>query len=344
MPDPAAQVTDLGVVDPMRLPPVLPRVMESFRRLPTVAKVFAILAVVDAIDLVPGRIGSISPDTDLVWVPGFILGATASVATLALPVVVWRRTLDVRRSRPLLASGAIAVATAGALALVSRHLSQALIGDFGLGDPATGQIGAFAAVAAVQIARALVEAAGFLWIAEGLRRLAPSNPSPTVRRGAIIAAAITFGTALAALVWQLLQVPDQLAIESQSFGQPVLLVALTQPISIAPTLAFSYMVWVLLRGIGGPGRRLAIRIGAIVAVLATVQAVLNLASLGGSLWITSLASTSTDFEAALGWQGPLAAVFTAGSWLSAIGTVLFVTAFALGIHDPRATDSGTLPA
>jgi hypothetical protein len=235
------------------------------------------------------------------------------------------------------------VGTAGALALLGRHVIQALIGDSGSGAPASG-ISAFVLVAMIQIGRALVEAAGFLWIAEGLRRLAPSNPSPTIRRVALVAAAITIGTALVALIWQLVQVPDQVANDGQAFGQPALLIALTQPVSIAPTLAFGYMVWVLLRGIGGSGRRLAVRAGAIAAGLATVEAVLELASVGGSYWITSLANTSTAFDAGLGWQGPLAAVFIAGAWLSAIATVLFVMAFALGIQDPRPAVSETLPA
>jgi hypothetical protein len=344
MPDPAAQVTELGVVDPIRLPPVFSRAAQTFRRLPTVAKAFAILAAIDAIDLVLGRIGSISPDTDLIWVPGFILAAAASVATLALPAVVWWRTPDVRRSRPLLARGAIAIGTAGALALVGRHVIQALIGDSGIGPPPPGQISAFAVESVVQIARALVEAAGFLWIAEGLRRLAPSNPSPAIRRAALIAAAITVGTALAALLWQLMQVPDQLAIDSQALGEPAILIALGQPISIAPTLAFGYVVWVLLRGIGGSGPRLAVRIGAIAAALAAVEAVLELASIGGSYWLRSFANTSTAFDAALGWQAALLAVLTAGAWLSALATVLFVTTFALGIHEPRPADSETGPA
>jgi hypothetical protein len=199
-------------------------------------------------------------------------------------------------------------------------------------------------LAVVQIARALVEAAGFLWIAEGLRRLAPSNPSPTIRRAALIAAAITVGTALAALIWQLLLVPDQLANDSQVFGEPAILIALAQPISIVATLAFGYVVWVLLRGIGGSGPRRAVRVGGIAAALAAVDAVLELASIGGSYWLRSFANTSTDFDAALGWQGALLAVFTAGAWSSAIATVLFVTAFALGIQDPRPADSETLSA
>jgi hypothetical protein len=344
MPDPAVQVTELGFVDPMRLPSFLSRAAESFRQLPMVAKVFATLAAIDAVDLVLRRIGSISPGNDLIWVPGFIFAVAASVATLALPVVVWWRAPDVRRSRPLLARGAIAIGTAGALALVSRHVIQALIGDSGIGAPPTGQISAFAVESVVQIARALVEAAGFLWIAEGLRRLEPSNPSRTIRRAALIAAAITVGTALAALIWQLLLVPDQLANDSQVFGEPAILIALAQPISIAPTLAFGYVVWVLLRGIGGSDRRLAVRIGAIAAALATVEAVLELASIGGSYWFRSFANTSTAFDAALGWQGALLAVFTAGAWSSAIATVLFVTAFALGIHEPRPADSETVPA
>ena len=344
MPDPAIQVTELGVVDPMRLPPIVSRLTDSFRRLPTVAKVFAVFAVVDAVDLVPGRIGSISPDAGLVWVPGFILGAAASVATLALPVVIWRRTPDVRRSRPLLASGAIAVATAGALALVNRHLNQAFVGDFGLGDAVTGQFAGFAVVAVVPIARALLEAVGFLWTAEGLRRLAPSRPSPTIRRLALIAAAITIGTALYALVWQLLQVPDQLANEGLGFGAPIVLLGLMQPFSVAPTLAFGYVVWVLIRRIGGPGRRLAVRIGAIAAGLATVQAVLELTAVAGTLWLSSFVNASTDFDPALGWQGPLATIATGGLWLSGIVTVLFVTAFALGIHDDSPIPAAQLPA
>jgi hypothetical protein len=244
----------------------------------------------------------------------------------------------------LLARGAIAVGTAGALALVGRHVIQALIGDSGTGAPATDQFSAFAVLAVVQIARALVEAAGFLWIAEGLRRLAPSNPSPTIRRVAFVAAAITIGTALAALIWQLVQVPDQLANDSQVFGEPAILIALAQPISIVPTLAFGYVVWILLRGIGGSDRRLAVRIGAIAAALATVEAVLELASIGGSYWFRSFVNTSSEFDAALGWQGALLAVLTAGAWSSAIATVLFVTAFALGIHDPRPADLETGPA
>lgn len=344
MPDPAVQVTELGVVDPMRLPPVFSRVTESFRRLQTVAKVFAVLAVVDAIDLVIGRIGSISPDIGLVWLPGFILAAGASVATVALPVVVWWRTPDVRRSQPLLASGVIAIGTAGLLALAGRHVIQALIGDSGIVFPAPGQISAFAVEAVVPIARALVEAAGLLWIAEGLRRLAPSNPSPTIRRLALIAAAITIGAALTAMAWQLVQLPDQLANDSQVFGDPAILVALAQPISSAPTLAFGYVVWVLLRGIGGSGRRLGVRIGAIAAGLATVDALLLLASIGGSYWLRSFVNASTDFDAALTWQGPLAAVATAGYWLSAIATILLVTAFALGIQDSHPADSETLPS
>jgi hypothetical protein len=344
MPDPVVQMTDLSVVDPMRLPPVVARVMAAFRQLPTVAKVFAVLALVDAIDLVLGRIGSILPDIDLISVLGFVLAAAASVATLALPVVVWWRTPDVRRSQPLLASGVIAVATAGALALLIRHLTQFLIGNFVLEDPVIGRFSGFAVVALVQIGTALLEAAGFLWIAEGLRRIAPSNPSPTIRRLALLAAAITIGAALTAIAWQLVQLPDQLANDSQVFGEPAILVALAQPLSIAPTLGFGYVVWVLLHGIGGSGRRLAVRTGAIAAALAAAEAVLTLASYGGSLWITSLANASTRFDAALGWQGPLVAVATVGAWLSAIVTVLFVTAFALGIHDDSPAPAAHVPA
>jgi hypothetical protein len=84
--------------------------------------------------------------------------------------------------------------------------------------------------------------------------------------------------------------------------------------------------------------------GAIAAALATVEAVLELASIGGSYWLRSFANTSADFDAALGWQGPLAAVFIAGAWLSAIATVLFVMAFAFGIQDPRPAVSETIPA
>jgi hypothetical protein len=110
---------------------------------------------------------------------------------------------------------------------------------------------------------------------------------------------------------------------------------------MVPTLAFGYVVWVLLRGIDGSGRRLAIRIGAIAAGLATLQAVLQLASIGGSYWLTSLASPSADFDASLGW---LATITTGGLWLSAIAPVLFVTAFALGIQDSHPSNSETPPA
>jgi hypothetical protein len=214
-----------------------------------------------------------------------------------------------------------------------------LIGEFGLDDPA-GQFVGFAVISGVQVARALLEAVGFLWLAVGLRRLASANPSPAIRRLALIAGAITFGTALAAMLWQLVQLPDQLA-NDVNFGRSAALVALTQPISLAPTLAFSYVVWALIREIGGSGRQRAVRIGAITAGLATAVAVLNLVSIGGSIWLRSVVNATTDFEAALGWEAPFVAVSTVSAWLSALVTILFVTAFALGIHDPRPSE-GTI--
>jgi hypothetical protein len=58
MSEPVVQVTDLGVVDPMRLPPVFSRVPRWFRGLRAVAKGFLVLAMVDAMDLGVGGIGN----------------------------------------------------------------------------------------------------------------------------------------------------------------------------------------------------------------------------------------------------------------------------------------------
>jgi hypothetical protein len=337
----APAVTDLGVVDPLRLPKVMSRMPRWFRELPWVAKVFAILAVVDAIDLLVRRLGSLPFETDAAaWVPSFIVSAIPSVATLLLPVIVWRRTRDVARSQPLIASGVLALGVGLGLQILVRYMNHSIIEGIGLPDAGTRQGGAVLVAAALHITIVLLEGAGFLRIAQGLRRLDRSTPTPAIRRVAFGAAAIIVAVALPTLIWQFLELPDQLANEAQGFNRPPVMVVLQLAVSAVPTMAFGYLAWVLIRGLAAPGRRLARRIGALAAGLAVLQAVLTVASIGGVIWFRALAAADTDFETMSTWQARFFAVSVTSVWLSALGTLLLVSAFAFGLYDRRSSEAG----
>lgn len=335
---------DLGVVDPIRLPPIIAGATGRFARLPLVARVFGVLAIAEVVEILVRRFdwSAISADPSPSF--GFVVGAAPSVLMVLLPVAVWTRRPDAARSIPLIARGAIAVAVGVLVGSVAALLRDAIFGGLDLQGASAASVAVAAAIATLS---SLAGAIGLVWIGRGLFAMEQGTPGPIARRVGLLAATIIGVAVVAEFVVSLLQLPGQPPIFAEQGVDPAWqLIQLASLVAGLATLAWAYLAWVLVRTVDRPyGPRIARRSGVLAAGLVTLRALLTILSIVGLAWVTSQPSnTQADFDTMLSWQYAFNSAFTAGILLSAAASALFLGAFALGIHDESPTPAAQLPA
>jgi hypothetical protein len=296
----AGPIDDLGVVDPLRVPPVVGRVV---RRLPLVGWLFVALAIVHVALEVPGRDVS-SPLT--------LVGLIGRALVVLLPaVVLWRRP-DAFAVTPGIVIGAILVA-AGALGPV---LVRSL--DAWLPASAEPELPPLVDLPhlVVGIVFVAARAVGWLSIAVWLAALRPDPAGPAaVLVARVVAAAAVVGTVVSLVALYLDVTPaDAVAIEAGSLALALLFAV--------ATIVWAYVAWVLVRQAGLLPRAATILAAAAVVLLVLVE----LVEVGTSLLL--VATRSAEF------QDLSIASLRATSYGFFAAMVALVAAFALGLGDP----------
>jgi hypothetical protein len=294
-------MADAGVVDAIRMPAPAQAVLARFRALPSLAQVFIALALVDAI---ARTIGILEPQ--VVFDGDGIALFTSFVprtAFILLPAAVVVRRPGAAGDTPWVVGGAVLVAL---VTLLARP-TVVLLGNFVPVDDFGSQV--FLSV----VAR-LFEGTAFVVLAIGLTVLNPKHPKPVVAGlGNLAALAVLLGAGLVVLA---IFVSDATRID-------VLDSRLPMSVSIAAAfaqLALAYLARAVVRGLDHPNRP---------------EQATRLATAGVLMWALATLGNSVIYSI-----GTLAAVATP-TWLGlalvlleAVGGLLLVVAFAIGLADP----------
>jgi hypothetical protein len=264
---PGTGATDLGVVDPMRIPG-LAAARQRWRSLPRLAQVFVALVGVDLVIRAAGLFGT-GMSLDLADPLGTSWSFFPHDLLILLPaLIVWRRP-DALESMPLVTQGAVAVAITE---LLSTPLRGVVSGN--AADPFTGPT-------IIAVTATLVTAGGWLAIARGMRWFSPAKPDESI---AGLANVVAGGLALGAIAGAI----GALFLGNIDVGQPLWndLVRLNNAILSLSGLALAYLAWVVVRGTRDPERPFAATSLATVALAAlAVGSVLNPFVGPGPVWL-----------------------------------------------------------
>jgi hypothetical protein len=327
---------DLGVVDPIRLPPMLGRGGRWLIGLPLVARIFLVLAVIDFIDLDARWLANLGPDASPVWIISFFLNVAFPVLEVLLPVAVWTRRPDSGREVPFIGWGSVAVAMSGILSSARDH-ANGLVGDPFGAQAASNDAAIFLAVA-LQIATAVVLGGGLVAIGLGLERIRVAAPNRTLRRLTIVAATIIATSALVMFVSNFAEVSTYEHADPSIYGDGSIsrYLAMIQAASlwtVVPTLGGAYLAWTLVRAVAdAPGNRRAIGAGAVVAGAGALTGAVALISFIIFAWITSFAP-QTDFDQEIAIQDAAIWLPVGGRFAEVVGAAAMVAAFSFGLHD-----------
>ena len=235
-PKPAPHASDLGVVDPMRIPG-LARAQQWWRSLPRLAQVFVALAGVDIVIRALGLFGTTFSYGSLDPL-SLVLGFLPHDALILLPaVIMWRRP-DALETMPFGLQGALAVAL---VELLSAPLRGIVSGN--AVDQMTGPT-------IIAIAATLITAGGWIGIARGMRWYMPAKPDESVAglanivAGGLVLGAF-FGTILALFVPNSFELGDPLWNDLARLNGAILSLS---------GLALAYLAWIVVRGTRDPGR------------------------------------------------------------------------------------------
>jgi hypothetical protein len=316
VPVPATSSEDLGVVDPVRIPGAA--ALERFwSRLPTVARVFLVAAVIDVVARFLG-IAGLPPPIDLAS-PVTFLAFLPHLAFVLFPaVIVWRRA-DAPTATPLVLWGAITIALVELLTVPVLSLVPVAGNDLTLW-------------LLLQLTAITARAGGYLALAIGVARETRAAPTPTILGLSNLVLWLIAGSAVISMLLTFL-------LPAADFGDPAWngQVQLANALGSLPTIAFAYLARVLVRGTVDARRPLQATYTATGAsVLAAVLHAVTLAVGFVAFVQLSLALPS----GALGASTSLVA-----GLLGVAVDVLLVAAFGLGLADTsvRITD-GPIPA
>ena len=312
-PSTAAPTNALGVVDPLRIPG-LERALAYLRGLPTLAKAFVGLAVLDTVARAMGFLGQ-SLDIELGIPLTLFTAFLPHTALILLPAIIVARRPDAARSVPLVLRGAIAIAL---IELLIAPISIAAESVGGLPAWATASIAGHAGMSAAWVAIAL-----------GLAALRAGRPSAAAAGYAnLVAGTIALGAITSVGVLVLLQGYD--------YGDPAwnALAKVAGAATAISTFALAFLARVVIRGVGDPERPGPATTTAAVA-----------ASLWGLNWLLILGvNVAAIMQTAFAWPtGAVAGMLTLGWVGNGLATGALVLAFALGLAD-RARDPGATPA
>ncbi len=292
-------IDDSGVVDPLRMPPVVGRMI---RRLPLVGWLFVALAVVHVALDAPGSDFSIPP---------IVVGLIGRALVVLLPaVVLWRRP-DAFAVTPGIAIGSVLVAVGELGPLVVRSLDAWL--------PVSADVDLPPAVDLPHIVVGLVliaaGAVGWLSIAVWLSALRPDSGRRAAVVAGVVAAAAIVATSGNLIVIYLELTPIEGGV---IVGSLVLAIA-----SGAASLIWAYVAWAVVRQAGLPPRAATLLAAVAVVVLVLVE----LVGVGVSLLL--VATRSSEFQ-----DLSIASInITAYGFYASM--LAWVAAFALGLGAPE---------
>jgi hypothetical protein len=263
---PAGTASDLGVVEPLRIPGGA-RARETWAGLPLLSRIFVAAAGIDVVVRMLGLLDTqlgFALDYPLSWFTAFL----PRDALILLPAVLLARRPDALDSTPLVMRGAVLIALVTFLLDPLRGL---LSGN---------RLDPILAPTIVSILGILLTAGGWWWMAHGLRALNPVRPAESFAGLAnIVGGAITIA-AVANLGIALLGRPPDI-------GNPTWtsLLQLNSAMFAAQSLAFAYLARTVVLGTGDPARpREATAIATASLVLFAAGSMLLIVPMQGAIW------------------------------------------------------------
>jgi hypothetical protein len=234
-PQPAATTSDLGVVDPIRIPGAA-RAQRLWASLPQVSRIFVVLAVVDIVVRGLGLFGTslfIEIVAPLTWITAFL----PHTALILLPAVIAARRPGAAAALPLVVQGAIVVAL---VELLKDPVGNAFSGIV---------VDQILAPVLVAMAGAIATAVGWVAIARGMRAFTPPPPPDAI---AGLAGFVAGGLAIGAFV----SAASAILLGQIDLGDPAwnTLLRLNNAVVALSGLGLAYLAWVVIRGTVDPDR------------------------------------------------------------------------------------------
>ncbi|HET7471735.1 MAG TPA: hypothetical protein VFJ71_01295 [Candidatus Limnocylindrales bacterium] len=294
------ETNDLGVVNPLRVPRPVRAIVQRLLELPTVGRVFVILAIADL---------------TLAFVAhGIEISALTSALTLLLPVAIVWRSSDVNTADRRVLLGGVLIASAELATVLFRALDPYLLSTATIED----DIAAMDVPLAVRGLLVMIATTiGWALVARGLGELRPRmNGQPRILGRILAAVAIAIGVGLAAV--------DLLAIASNLSGATLSLRPTQVVLELAYVATWAVTAWVVWVTVSRAGS---------TPVLAT-----SAAAVAAGLWaVGAIPAIAVSFAVlVMRGDGPIDAQ-NAAIWiyvLAAVGTAaLFVVAFGAGLAD-----------
>lgn len=303
--------TELGVVDPIRLPgfvrPGMSRGGATWQGLPTLGKAFVVLAVADIVARALGVFGrglSIDPAVPISLVTAFV----PRTLLILLPALLLLRRPDAGSATPLVLRGAVVLAL---VELLQDPLSSLA---FGLPD-GSGVVPGMG----VGIGRTILASVGWLAIAVGL------NAVTTGRPGAAIAglANLVFGALFAAAI---ISLGLTLVLAPPDLGDPTwnAVTLVSNALFVVEAGVLAYLARVVVRGSEDARRPAFARALATTATVLGAAITAVVAVLSGIILVQIVFVIPPSFSLAEGAPGWLA------GWPV---TLALLVALALGLAD-----------
>jgi len=273
-PQPTVSTSDLGVVDPIRIPGVA-RAIRIWSGLPRPAQVFVALVGVDIAIRALGLFHTslfLEVSAPLTWLTAFV----PHDALILLPAVILARRPSAMAESPDLVRGAIAVAI---VELSKDPLRGLLTGN--------GADGGLVSIVLIGLIASLATAAGWVAMARGMQGMTPPRPFDSTRLlanvigGALALLALT--AAVSALLGQGLELGDETS---------ALLVRLAGAAAALGGLGLAYLAWVIARGTDDPARpAVATKLATASVAGVAIGSFLSLAAGTGLVWFLIVVAT-----------------------------------------------------
>ncbi len=297
-------MTDLGVVDPIRVPT---SVQTYVRGMPRIAQVFVALALVD---LVGRALGVVEPGIGFSteYPTSFVSAFLPNFALILLPALVLIRRPDAETATPWILRGAVVVALVELLGSPTRA--------FVAGLDNSGENTLLFWVAALGL---VLFALGWVALGRGLSKLNPVAPAAPIAGLANLAALLVASTIILWLIQTVLS-PTNVADPPGAAGA----LTINHAAGLVGILAWAYLLRSVLRGLDDPSRSLTVTRLAAVGALLSATMTFFIALLG------VIYANNIQFALTVGNDLSIWVYFVSDS----IGISLIVLAIALGFADP----------
>jgi hypothetical protein len=314
------EITELGVVDPLRPPAPVLTLIRRLRRLPTIAWFFIVLAIVQmALETADITDAGVSwPD---LLAPSALVAALSTASIVLLPAAIVGASRHALSDTPRLFSGAAALAIGTLGATFAWRLFSFPLGDFGdLFSPMTTWDGVLMSFRALMIA---LTVGGLLILALGVRDQRVGRPSTRLRLAALVvgsAIALNGVGTFASIAASTGRIAD-LSPDNWYFWQLVV-----AGLGSAEPIAFGFLAYAITLGTGirGWGRLAVSAASAAVGCLLINSLVFSLIELAS---LSPVDARESIGQALLGFLVP-------AEQLRLAGNVLLVVAFAAGFGRP----------